>query len=210
MVSIDPRQPTAVAIVNRLRDRAAFHARLPALSEKVTGSLLARRSVQALHAVLRGTRLFNDVACAFSRNECPIAHGDTLFVAAHVLGLTRLSDAALAKYIQYPDRPLGRESAGARIKDLTSIYHTMRQVLHDREIHKAEVVNGGGAPDARVPVLVRAAALATAWAFVRLSGLTQYRDPGGHITQRELLRRLCCALPYDFRLIAASDDDLCC
>jgi hypothetical protein len=62
-------KPTAVVIVT---------ARRPALAEDVTGSLPARRSLQGLHAILRGIMQFNDVACAFSNSECSAAHGDTV------------------------------------------------------------------------------------------------------------------------------------
>jgi hypothetical protein len=210
MVSVDPRQPTTVAIVNRLRDRATVHARRPASKQNITASLLARRSLQGLHAVLRGVAQFNDVTCAFSSTECPVAHGDTLLVTLHVLGLAQLNDDALRNYSENADRPIGRQTAGAYVKDLTQICYTARQVMRGREIHPTEIVNGGGAPDAQIPVLVRAAALAAAWGFVRLCGPRRYRVPGGHIAQQELLTRLCCALPHEFRLIAAADDDLRC
>jgi hypothetical protein len=195
-------------IVNRLRDRIALHARQRASAQDVTRSLLARRTLQGLHAVLHGTTQFNDSGCAFSSTECPAAHSDTLLAAMHALGLVCLNDESLRNYLGSADKAIGRKTAGAGVRDVSRAYFTARQVMHGLEIHPAEIVNGGGVPNARIPVLVRAVSLATAWGFVRLCSLQRYRDPGGHITQQDLLTRLRQALPHEFRLIAASDDDL--
>jgi hypothetical protein len=128
----------------------------------------------------------------------------------HALELARLSDDARRNYVENASKHLGRHTAGAGVKNLSAAYYTARQVLHGLEIHAAEMVNGGGAPDAQLPVMVRAVSLATAWGFVQLCSLRRYRVPGGHVSLSELMTRLCRALPHEFRLIAASDDDLRC